>query len=143
MASTNESSPHRLAEITSYHAHIYYDQGEGRERAATLRTLIGERFVARIGAWHDELVGPHLKPMYQVAFAVDLFPRFVPWLMLNRMGFSVLVHPNTSRPRDDHLRYALWLGPILPLKGDILPAEVGPEAIETLPPPNTTPTLQP
>jgi len=135
--------PFRLSEITSYHAHVYYDLGEGRERAARLRALIGERFVARIGAWHDELVGPHLKPMYQVAFAVELFPRFVPWLMLNRMGLSILVHPNTRRPRDDHLLYALWLGEALPVKGDVLPVEVGPEEIEKLPEPNTKPTLQP
>ncbi len=77
-----------LSEITSYHAHIYFDPGEARARAERLRTLIGERFVARLGSWHDKPVGPHVKPMYQVAFAVDLFPRFVPWLMLNRMGLA-------------------------------------------------------
>jgi len=135
--------PLPLSEITSYHAHIYYAPGEERARAERLRGLIGERFVARIGAWHDELVGPHLKGMYQVAFAVDLFPRFVPWLMLNRMGLSVLVHPNTRRPRDDHLVNALWLGDALPIKGDILPVEVPVAEIEALPPPNTHPTLQP
>ncbi|HEY3144712.1 MAG TPA: DOPA 4,5-dioxygenase family protein [Dongiaceae bacterium] len=137
------ATPLPVSAITSYHAHIYYDLGEARERAERLRTLIGERFVARIGAWHDELVGPHLKPMYQVAFAVELFPRIVPWLMLNRMGLSILVHPNTRRPRDDHLVNPLWLGEALPLKGEILPVEVGPEKVEELPPPNTSPTLQP
>jgi DOPA 4,5-dioxygenase len=137
------AAPLPLSAITSYHAHIYYDLGEGRERAARLRELIGERFVARIGAWHDELVGPHLRPMYQVAFAVDLFPSLVPWLMLNRMGLSILVHPNTRRPRDDHLVNALWLGEALPLKGNILPVEVGPDKVEDLAPPNTRPTRQP
>jgi DOPA 4,5-dioxygenase len=137
------ADPLPLSEITSYHAHIYYDPGEARARAERLRTLIGERFVARLGSWHDQPVGPHVKPMYQVAFAVDLFPRFVPWLMLNRMGLSVLVHPNTRRPHDDHLANALWLGEKLPLKGDILPAEVVENAVEELPPPNTCPTLQP
>jgi aromatic ring-cleaving dioxygenase len=137
------ATPLPVSAITSYHAHIYYDLGEGRERAERLRTLIGQRFVARIGAWHDELVGPHLKPMYQVAFAVELFPRIVPWLMLNRMGLSILVHPNTRRPRDDHLVNSLWLGEALPLKGEILPVEVGSEKVEELPPPNTSPTLQP
>ena len=135
--------PLPLSAITSYHAHIYFDPGEARVRAERLRTLIGERFVARLGSWHDKPVGPHVKPMYQVAFAVDLFPRFVPWLMLNRMGLSVLVHPNTRRPHDDHLVNALWLGERLPLKGDMLPAEVAEDGGEELPPPNTNPTLQP
>ena len=137
------ADPHRLSEITSYHAHIYFDPGEARTRGERLRALIGERFVARIGAWHDELVGPHLKGMYQVAFAVELFPRFVPWLMLNRMGLSVLVHPNTRRPHDDHLVNALWLGEKLPLKADMLPAAVAEDEVEELPPPNTSPILQP
>ena len=136
--------PQRLSTITSYHAHIYYDPGEARARAARLRELIAERFVARIGSWHDSPVGPHTKPMYQVAFAVELFPRFVPWLMLNRMDLRILVHPNTMRPRDDHLRHALWLGDPLPLKGDILPVEVGsPDEIEKLPEPNTNPSREP
>lgn len=138
---TDEPLP--LREITSYHAHIYYEPGEERARAERLRTLIGERFVARIGAWHDAPVGPHRKGMYQVAFAIDLFPRFVPWLMLNRMGLSILVHPNTGRPRDDHLIHALWLGETLPLKEEGLPVEVPAAEIEKLPPPNTNPTLQP
>ena len=99
--------------------------------------------MARLGSWHDKPVGPHVKPMYQVAFAVELFPRFVPWLMLNRMGLSVLIHPNTRRPHDDHLVNALWLGERLPLKGDMLPAEVAEDGVEDLPPPNTAPTLQP
>jgi aromatic ring-cleaving dioxygenase len=135
--------PLRLSEITSYHAHIYYELGEERARAERLRTLIGERFVARIGSWHDKPVGPHPTPMYQVAFAVELFPRFLPWLMLNRMGLTVLVHPNTRRPRDDHLSNALWLGAVLPLKGDILPVEVAASEIEEPAEPNTKPTLQP
>lgn len=138
-----EDAPLPLSAITSYHAHVYFDPGEARARAERLRSLIGERFVARLGSWHDKPVGPHVKPMYQVAFAVDLFPRFVPWLMLNRMGLSILVHPNTRRPHDDHLVNALWLGEQLPLKGDMLPAEVAEDAVEELPPPNTAPTLTP
>jgi DOPA 4,5-dioxygenase len=140
---TSADAPRPVSAISSYHAHIYYELGAGRERAARLRGLIGERFVARIGAWHDALVGPHLRPMYQVAFAVDLFPTIVPWLMLNRMGLSILVHPNTRRPRDDHLVSPLWLGEPLPLKGEILPLEVGADKVEELPPPNTHPTVRP
>jgi len=38
---------------------------------------------------------------------------------------------------------ALWLGERLPLKGDILPAEGAEDAVEELPPANSSPTLQP
>jgi aromatic ring-cleaving dioxygenase len=31
------------------------------------------------------------------------------------MGLTVLVHPNTSRPRSDHLFHSLWLGEVLPI----------------------------
>ena len=136
-------TPRAVAEIASYHAHIYFDAGS-RPRAARLRELIAERFTARVGSWHEKPVGPHTRAMYQVAFAVEEFARFVPWLMLNRDGLSVLVHPNTLWPKDDHLVHALWLGEALPIDASMLPVEVPSRAaIEELPPPNTTPTVQP
>jgi DOPA 4,5-dioxygenase len=58
--------------------------------------------------------------MYQVAFAVEEFPRLVPWLMLNRRGLSVLVHPLTGDDVADHSAHALWLGPPLPLRLEAL-----------------------
>ena len=136
-------APKGLAEITSYHAHIYFDAAE-RPRAEKLRALIAERFLARIGSWHEKPIGPHTKAMYQVAFGVEEFPRFVPWLMLNRDGLSVLVHPNTLWPKDDHLVHALWLGESLPINDSMLPVEVPSRAqVEELPPPNTAPTVTP
>jgi DOPA 4,5-dioxygenase len=63
--------------------------------------------------------------MYQIAFETALFPLLVPFLMLNRQGLTVLVHPETNRPRDDHLLHALWLGAVLPLNGSILPETEG------------------
>ena len=89
-----------------------------------VRELIAQRFLARVGSWHEKPIGPHTKAMYQVAFAVEEFPRFVPWLMLNRDGLSVLVHPNTLWPKDDHLVHALWLGEPLPINDSMLPVEV-------------------
>jgi len=108
--------------IRAYHAHIYYDPPTTRERAARLRELIAERFpAAALGRWHDVPVGPHPRAMYQVAFSPAVFAALVPWVMLNRDGLTVLVHPETGRPRDDHLRHALWLGEILPLDANVLP----------------------
>jgi DOPA 4,5-dioxygenase len=74
-----------------------------------------------MGRWHDVTVGPHTQAMYQIAFETALFPTLVPFLMLNRHGLTILVHPETGRPRDDHLIHALWLGAVLELNGAILP----------------------
>jgi DOPA 4,5-dioxygenase len=101
--------------IQGYHAHIYYD-AETRPIAERLREAIGNRFGVELGRWRDEPVGPHPVPMYQAAFPAAEFPRIVPWLMLNRGGLSVLVHPETEDAYDDHTIHALWLGAPLPLR---------------------------
>lgn len=107
------------AGIEGYHAHIYYD-GATRGTAERLRQAIGERFAVRLGRWHDEPVGPHPISMYQVAFAVDELPRLLPWLMLNRGGLNVLLHPLTGDDYEDHARFALWLGTPQPLRLEVL-----------------------
>lgn len=130
--------PRGSGAITSYHAHIYWRSPEERARALELRQWLGERFGVAMGRVHDRAVGPHTSPMYQVAFTTDVFPRLVPWLMLNRSTLSVLIHPNTGRARDDHLRHALWLGEPLALREEVLPNEPGSDGIDH-PVLNTTP----
>lgn len=126
--------------IRNYHAHIYFDGPAQRGVAEALREEIAQRFSVLLGNWHDRLVGPHLRPMYQVAFATAEFARFVPWLMINRRGLAVLIHPNTGHPKPDHLLHAMWLGEILGVNAASLPDrdESGPEIV-----PNTDPTVQP
>lgn len=97
------------AAITGYHAHIYYDAAT-RPVAERLREAIGAGFAVTLGRWRDEPVGPHPAAMYQVAFAVAELPRLLPWLMLNRAGLDVLVHPLTGDDYIDHSDFALWLG---------------------------------
>lgn len=109
------------AAIGEYHAHIYYDPAT-RERAAALRAQIEAHFPdACMGRWHDVPVGPHPRAMYQVAFKPALFATLAPFVMLNRNGLTVLLHPETGRPRDDHTRHAVWMGQVLPIKADTLP----------------------
>ncbi len=99
--------------INGFHAHIYYEPGT-RQTAARLREGLAQ-FDVRLGSWHDEPVGPHPKPMYQVLFAPDQFGEIVPWLMLHREGLDILVHPETGTNVKDHLDHSLWLGKKLEL----------------------------
>ena len=111
--------PADQAAIRSYHAHVYYDP-TSRPVAERLREAIAARFTVELGRWHDEPVGPHPTSMYQVAFAPDEFRRLVPWLMLNRRGLDVLVHPQTGDGYADHTQHASWLGATLKLRLDVL-----------------------
>ena len=110
------------AAITEYHAHVYYDPADADSRAlaAALRAAVEARFTVRMGRWHDAKVGPHPSAMYQIAFAPDQFEALVPFLMLNRRGLTVLVHPETGRARADHLEHARGMGAVLPLDASVL-----------------------
>jgi|GEM_PF-253761 len=135
-----EDAPEGTGVIQSYHAHVYFETPDERARALRVRDWIAEHFLVQLGRVHDKPVGPHGVPMYQVAFGPDVFHQFTPWLMLNRLGLSVLIHPNTGRARDDHLIHALWLGTPLPLLADTLPNSLatggGVSAVEV----NTSPS---
>jgi aromatic ring-cleaving dioxygenase len=51
-------------DITSYHAHIYYDPHATRTAAERLREQVAERFEVQLGRWHDQPVGPHAQAMF-------------------------------------------------------------------------------
>lgn len=132
----DSSAPRSVSEIASFHAHVYYDPNATRPEAERLRAWIGERFAVTLGRWHDVKVGPHDQAMFQIAFAAEVFPALVPWLMLNHGSLSILVHPNTTNPRRDHLADPLWIGPALAVHAEKLPEQA---PMERAPPPNTNP----
>jgi DOPA 4,5-dioxygenase len=102
------------AQITGFHAHIYFDT-TSREVAARIREGLGASFEVQLGRWHEKPIGPHPKAMYQVAFLPEQFGKVVPWLMLNREGLDILVHPSTGDDVGDHTDRASWLGEKLEL----------------------------
>jgi aromatic ring-cleaving dioxygenase len=123
---SRHAAPHKTTAkdpqaITHYHAHVYYDPATSRDRAVRLREGVAARFpTATLGRWHDELVGPHPQSMYQIAFPIDLLALLVPWLMLNRDGLTILLHPETGDAYVDHSEHAVWFGSVLPLRLAVL-----------------------
>lgn len=108
-----------LDRIDHYHAHVYYTP-DSKARAGLLRERIATAFPdAVVGSWHDQPVGPHSQAMYQVAFARELFAAVMPWLMLNRDGLTILVHPGTGNSYADHTSHAAWLGAVLPVRLEV------------------------
>jgi aromatic ring-cleaving dioxygenase len=105
--------------INGYHAHIYYGAAT-RPIVERLAAAIGSKFRVKFGGFHDGPVGPHPIANLQIIFNTAAFPGLVPWLMLNRDGLDVLIHPLTDDSVDDHSRYALWLGAPVPLKLETL-----------------------
>jgi DOPA 4,5-dioxygenase len=98
-----------VTDVNGYHAHVYFNPAT-RPVAERLRDTIAGRFTVQLGAFSDDPIGPHPISQFNVIFRADEFQHIVPWLMLNRDGLDVLVHPLTASSYDDHSKNALWLG---------------------------------
>jgi DOPA 4,5-dioxygenase len=105
--------------IDGYHGHIYYSDGT-RAVAQQLRETIAAGFGVEVRGLSDDPVGPHPAPQFRFTFAAAQFATIVPWLMFNRRGLDVLVHPLTDDSHADHSRYVIWLGTPVALKLDTL-----------------------
>lgn len=102
-----------------YHAHIYFD-ADSKDTAWALREEIVDTFKdIDMGRFWEKNVGPHPRWSFQVAFFPDDFSKIVNWLMVNRKGLTVFLHPQTGDDLIDHRDYPLWMGEMLPLKLNI------------------------
>lgn len=111
--------PQNIQIIKDYHAHVYYD-AETKTKATQVRRGLEQEFEVTLGRWHDRPVGPHPCWSYQVAFKSALFGEIIPWLVLNRAGLVIFVHPNTGDALADHEHHALWMGQKMSLDLDAL-----------------------
>jgi DOPA 4,5-dioxygenase len=114
---TNAST--RSPEVHGYHAHVYYDQ-DSFPVAERLRAALAEGLPVQVGRLNDAPVGPHPVSQFAAIFETDAFGSVLPWLMLNREGLDILIHPLTDDMVDDHTVYALWLGSPIRLKLDTM-----------------------
>ena len=134
--------PRPYTDIKSYHAHFYFDE-DTYEKAALVRKWSAERFPVELGNWNLEPRGPHVTPSFYFGFTNDLLPIIVPWLQLNSLGLTILLHPNTDDPRADHLYYTLWVNRSQPVNAYNMrrPGQDGAPPIEKIYP-NTRPTVK-
>lgn len=138
---TLPATPRRYTDIKSYHAHVYFDE-DTYEKAVLLRKWVAERFAVELGNWNREPRGPHVTPSFYFGFTNDLLPIVVPWLQLNSLGLTILLHPNTEDPRADHLHYALWVNRTQPVNAyGMKKPGPGEPAVEQIFP-NTKPTVR-
>lgn len=107
------------ATIQGYHAHVYFD-AVSVARARALCEQAATLFPLKMGRVHEKPVGPHPDWSCQLAFKAEVFATVVPWLMLNRAGLVVLVHPLTGNDLVDHRDRALWMGAVRPLDLSVL-----------------------
>jgi len=108
-----------MSENKGYHAHVYYDAAT-KDKAAKLSATLLAKFKVEGGMLSDEPRGPHPISQFNVIFETPEFQTVVPWLMLNRDGLDILVHPLTDSSYNDHTDFAMWLGTPVPLKTEIL-----------------------
>ncbi len=108
-----------MSENKGYHAHVYYSAAT-KPAAAKLRDAIIAKFNVEPGGFSDAPQGPHPISQFNVMFETPEFQNIVPWLMLNREGLDVLVHPLTESSYNDHTANVMWLGTPVALKTDIL-----------------------
>ncbi len=102
--------------IRGFHAHVYFDGPTQRSEAVALRNAASALIpTAHVGRIHDDPVAFHPTPMFQISIAPEQFSDLVPWLMLHRGALSIMVHPLTGDPLQEHTAQALWLGKQLPL----------------------------
>jgi len=135
-------APRPYTDIKSYHAHFYFDE-DSYEKAALVRKWSIDRFPVELGNWNLQPRGPHVTPSFYFGFTNDLLPIIVPWLQLNSLGLTILLHPNTDDPRADHLYYTLWVNRSQPVNAYNMrkPGGEGTSIVEKIFP-NTKPTVK-
>jgi aromatic ring-cleaving dioxygenase len=117
---TNQIDPATTAAIVAdlpenlhgYHVHIYFDD-TNKVQATDLRDTLVELFKAQSpsGPRFVGIAGPHPIPQIAAIFPKAAFTAdVVPWLMFNRQGLDILIHPLTDDEVEDHTTHAVWIG---------------------------------
>ena len=99
-----------MADITDFHAHIYYDPDEV-DRAKAFAAEAQRRFGLPVGHFHLRPVGPHPRGSVQMTVQPEQFGDVATWLSVNRDGLTIFAHASTGEDRTDHTHNVIWFGP--------------------------------
>ena len=119
-------------DLHGYHVHIYYNDAT---EAASI--ALHDRLIEQFGGQPSRpqftgIAGPHPVAQRQVILRKEAFTGdLVPWLMFNRHGLNILIHPLTDDEVEDHTEHAVWLGTPVGLLTDKL--QHGPTIAELMP----------
>lgn len=100
----------KVEDIKAYHAHLYYDDQEGRALAQNIAQQLSSLYEVKVGRFHEKKVGPHPMWSVQIAFKAGDLDKVIPWLMVNRGDLDVFFHPLSGNELYDHTQGSAWLG---------------------------------
>ena len=93
-----------------YHAHIYWNNEEEKEKALGLRIFLHDNGCS-LGRIRDRAVGPHPLPMYQAGYNEKIRVCIEEYLYSSNGGLSILLHENEGEDElRDHTTGARWIG---------------------------------
>lgn len=103
-----------------YHAHIYYAL-ENKPYALDVHAKVLSAF-SQLPVSHlvDYAVGPHLFPMFQVAFDETKLDELKMFFTPFSDKLSILIHPLIRDDLVAHTDEAIWIGDKLPVNIDFL-----------------------
>ncbi|CAI6025684.1 unnamed protein product [Clonostachys chloroleuca] len=125
------------ARAREWHFHIYYLLQSPTETAAALALRDAVLRLRRDGAFvavplfrvNQSPIGPHPAGSYEIWVPDSSFSEMFFYLAANRGNLSILVHPLTTRQREDHETRNAWMGTPWPIYLDSLPRD-GPTPLQ-------------
>lgn len=108
--------------MKQYHFHIYYDASSRKEAQEIHLDFEEMKYIydVIVGQMWDKPMGPHTKPQFVLHYIQrdtdDSFKKVYDYLLSNRNGLSVLIHPaDTTDELEAHTTMAVWMGDKVPL----------------------------
>ena len=108
-------------QVQGYHIHVYCKPSEIAKAQVVRESMISElKVIEGTGPVRSGPVGPHPLPMFEGWFQPEGLNTVMPWILKNRQGLSVLIHPLSGHDYTDHAEHAIWIGEKLILNLEML-----------------------